>query len=629
MVNTLISKQVDIYRYPDEIEENSGSITIGDIHGNTVKLTHFLLRHNVIKFKDTVADPADAYQTFVDLYEQSGEITQLFLDTGFKLRTEEKNIQRYTVKIARYDELAGIARDQNQEREFAGLNRLTLVQGQQESLQLKATLQAGLAIAAQGLPAMLAEFEQFIDQIEVADRNTLVRLIGDELADRGSNDYFTLRLLGLLHAEGVDVNITISNHSNEFITAYENLINNDALTPSNVISDVQKPSFFGLKILYDAGLVTKDEITQLVNIAYKPSLKLIDYTLNEQGITLFTHAPVRFDVIRNIAHSVGVVYNDSSKEALATTIDKINSKFTQIVDENRVREYCNTNGIDDPANMTLADIAQTPLMNLIWNRWNKNKDTADARPDSVNGYQVRYYHGHDSYQSSYQHINNMDTSCGKESRKSQQERIDQARQAIQGNSADKIAAQNYLDGITLYKVLASDERSLNQKHEPELIDQEYTQAAAVAERAGFFVRLFIAVGIVLGATLLVSGLLAPLGLGLLGTVAAAVIAGGGTALLGYGAAKMTEPAPINTVTTLDEETDPFEEDNSPTYESSSVLAQLSTSSRPVKGQKITGVSQDSTSRGTSFFDERQPVTSVTMDDSSLAKGYKLSKSGDE
>jgi hypothetical protein len=49
MVNQVIKESVDLYSYPTAPHPPiSEAITIGDLYGNTLKLAHFLLRHNII-----------------------------------------------------------------------------------------------------------------------------------------------------------------------------------------------------------------------------------------------------------------------------------------------------------------------------------------------------------------------------------------------------------------------------------------------------------------------------------------------------------------------------------------------------------------------------------------------------
>ncbi|HEO1338507.1 TPA: type IV secretion protein Dot, partial [Legionella pneumophila] len=65
MPKRLINKNIDIYNYPNELEDNLGSISLGDLHGNAIKLIHFLFRHKIIKFKREICNFHEAYQQFV------------------------------------------------------------------------------------------------------------------------------------------------------------------------------------------------------------------------------------------------------------------------------------------------------------------------------------------------------------------------------------------------------------------------------------------------------------------------------------------------------------------------------------------------------------------------------------
>src|SRR3990170_6871307 len=55
-------------------------------------------------------------------------------------------------------------------------------------------------------------FISLIDRIDVVRPDLKVRLIGDVFADRGQNDYFTLKVLEKLHQGGVKPEIIYSNH---------------------------------------------------------------------------------------------------------------------------------------------------------------------------------------------------------------------------------------------------------------------------------------------------------------------------------------------------------------------------------------------------------------------------------
>ena len=402
MVRKLIEKNVDIYNYPDEFEAHSGSLTIGDLHGNAIKLLHFLLRHAVIKFKDGISEPATYYHKFVTLYDQCGDITRLYLDKNYES-------------------------------------------------------------ALQKLPEIISQFNQLVSQLEIKNKFVLVRLVGDELADRGSNDYLTLRLLDLLHKNNIQTTIIMSNHNSEFIKAYENLRQHNSFDPQGGIMPEQKCSLYGLKLLFDEGIISPAELASLVNNTWLPALKILDYTLNEQGICLFTHAPVRFDIIQLIASHLGVNYHDCSKEMLGTTIDHINARFQQILKENTAHDWLNTTRIDQPDQMTDAEINKAPLIYIIWNRWNASVDTANARPAFVNNYQVCYVHGHDPFQSLFAQVINLDTPCGKLPRRELQRNIQRATQIIMNDGYERMLkadVRQYLADVTRYKVLDSDESGL-------------------------------------------------------------------------------------------------------------------------------------------------------------------------
>ena len=411
MPHTIIHKEVNIYKYPEEFEGHLGSVTLGDLHGNTLKLLHFLLRHDVIKFKNFVADTRVAYQEFVGIYEKINTISSqcIKITRNIKELLDVSNTNSY---VSREVGDRGITCQQTLESISSARNITTnsLDEDIDPSLspQKLIALQQEEKTAIKRLSSCIDRFQKFLSKIEIKDNSALVRLIGDEVADRGSNDYFTLKMLGLLKDNNVQVTIIISNHGREFVTAYENLFTKGEFTPQNDIQSRQIPSFHHLKLLIDEKIVSQDEITDLINRAYKPTLKLLDYTQYQDVIRIFTHAPVTFDIIHKLAVSLDLNYNDSSKENLGATIHDINNKFQTIVRENRVHEYCHFRMGHE------SDSQNHPFLNLIWNRWDNIKDNdIGARPPIVNGFHVNYIHGHDSHQSQWVQVTNLDTICGK------------------------------------------------------------------------------------------------------------------------------------------------------------------------------------------------------------------------
>lgn len=474
MAQRLINKNIDIYNYPGEFEASLGSLTLGDLHGNPIKLIHFLFRHQIIKFKNEIPNRSEAYQEFVVLYEQYGEILQEYRENSTLLQMELVKISNAEERISSIGKQLLLECNKNSEQ----YNSLLLLLQQtidkiKAAQSTKALLEQKLHEPRTRLIDLLDQFNQFMAKLDINDRQVLARLIGDEVADRGNCDYFTLRIFDFLRQSQSKMSILISNHGCEFIAAYEKLLMGQSFTPQGDIPDFQTPSILGLKLLMDFDLVTTNELSRLIDNSYKPNLKVLDYTLSETGITLFSHAPIRFDSIQLVAKRFGVTYDDRTKEALAKTIDQINYQFQFNIQENTVHSLFQNPLIVDKTNMSEQERDSWPLIYLIWNRWSDAKETAEARPSSHNGYDVSYVHGHDPFHSELAHIHNLDTLCGKESRKTEDKHITNSFEFIKKNQytgVDKTAAEYYLRNLLRYKVLDSDEQQLPpenpQKHAP-------------------------------------------------------------------------------------------------------------------------------------------------------------------
>lgn len=475
---------VNIEKYPQSFEPHQGSLTVGDLHGNPVKLLYSLIRHNAFKFKEGI-DPEQAYDEFVTLYNESGNITTINgnnqEEIGSKIRSLEISIQRAvegnktstsfpplsillekigtssadlsSEGVAHINKLIDekiqqvIPAESTLATEIASLNLKLkensddpLVTEWTEKLEILTDLQkaqiriasvskdqAEVAVQKENIeklnaqvkanfPAIIDRFNAFLDKLEVDRKPGLIRLIGDELADRGKNDYFMLAFMNYLKKKDVNFKITISNHSNEFITFNEGV-------QSDVVSSYDRPSLAGLKLLLDNGIVSKATMDGWVNNAYTPNLKAIDYQLadgNPPTIRLFTHAPVRFDIIEKIANKLGVGYQEGTANALAQTIDSINAALAEHIQAGTIHTLCTISPDIDPAGLSPQEIEAHPLVYLIWNRWNPTVDQDEtARPAEMKGffdvtrYNLEYYHGHDGAFSKSPHVFNLDNGIGK------------------------------------------------------------------------------------------------------------------------------------------------------------------------------------------------------------------------
>jgi len=143
---------------------------------------------------------------------------------------------------------------------------------------------------------------------------TLLRLIGDETADRGASDLPILDLINLLDKHKVFFEILFSNHGLEFIKIYEEILNQqqklDQATNKNkkeIRQELDKLKFMveydywkqyqslsAIQKAIDRGNITRDEVLKLIP-AYKKGLRAVSYSISEdkngqETFTLFTHA---------------------------------------------------------------------------------------------------------------------------------------------------------------------------------------------------------------------------------------------------------------------------------------------------------------------------------------------------
>jgi len=335
-------------KYKVSKDEIYPRITIGDLHGNAIKLLHHLIVQRVIDL------PKNNYHYLTAIY------------------------QKHTNKLTRDD---------------------------------------------------LDKFEQLLEDIYIVN-NCHICLLGDEMADRGANDYYTLKLLACLQGKGLNFELLLSNHGYEFIQSYEieDISKNPLLGPT-YLANLFALSLLNLSQLMLHQKVEPSNVTKLINDYYKPILKLLTYSISFSSnmITIYSHAPIDLNVVKAVAMEFNVNYFDQTKTALAQTIERINAAFREYVEQEEVFALTFTEDEDNEAN---HDILQYPLWCCIWNRDFKRLKFQKE----VGDYHIKYVHGHtgDRYFNA-SNVSNLDTNIGK----------------------------NGLD-IEEYKVMASDEKQLSQ-----------------------------------------------------------------------------------------------------------------------------------------------------------------------
>lgn len=231
----------------------------------------------------------------------------------------------------------------------------------------------------------LSDLHQVISSLSVTRKKCMVRFIGDELGDRGSNDYYTLLVINELAKLGIKCEFIISNHSFEFIQGYEM-----GTYMPNGMPDPYAISLISLGYFLSKKLVSPEKVQKIVEKYYKPKLKVLSYSVskNQTEIIIYTHAPAGLDQIKDISRHFGIEYKDSTINDLSLTIDKINDVFQ--------KKYVVTN---------LVYTLRRSLDDLIWNRDYNKLD----RPENHNGYKLKFVHGHDSGEESSKNIYNLDS----------------------------------------------------------------------------------------------------------------------------------------------------------------------------------------------------------------------------
>jgi DNA-binding NarL/FixJ family response regulator len=302
---TLVTDPDNLKQKPAAAPSGASVVAIGDLHGNALKLLHFLI-------KEGVADIAEQdYQKFYDLYH-------------------------------------------------------TVPATQESMIAIKALIDK---------------------QLQIIDTTPLIRLIGDELADRGANDFYTLYLLKKLDDSDVKFDINQSNHTMEFTLAHES---NGIGQFVSRLGPGQANSAVALRQSIESGVVSLEEVEQLIGI-HKEHQRIISYTLTDDGIALYSHAPIDVKIVKALAAKFGVDYHDATAELLAYTIEKINQKYVEVVKQNKLHDYIDQNVLCNPDHYPAAEY---PIEHIVWSR-NYRAIDRSVQPEGF-GYQIGYVYGHDS-----------------------------------------------------------------------------------------------------------------------------------------------------------------------------------------------------------------------------------------
>ncbi len=310
--NDLQIENADLQHYPQKIgvHEPGVEITIGDLHGNALKLLYFLIRNDVLHI------PKSDYKLFESIYKKEPE----------KLTTKD-----------------------------------------------------------------LAFFHAILNAASIKTEHR-IRFLGDDLCDRGMNDYYTLHIYKKLDISGAPFEIVLSNHGNFFLSAYERPEQSFSYNPYG--EGVYEPivqSMLHLGVLIDRGLVDKQETLDLIQTHYLKHIVLPGYTLNKKRneITLYSHAPIDVTMLAALAKDLNIPFNDANSKELTKSLDEMSSQISQwIMSRTFTAHYNELNDAHKKAG-TLS-----PLKQVLWNR-DYNLLNREHRPEDK-PYSINYVHGHDS-----------------------------------------------------------------------------------------------------------------------------------------------------------------------------------------------------------------------------------------
>jgi hypothetical protein len=315
----LKSESVDLKKYPvvDE-QKHSTTLTVGDMHGNTMKLLWILIREGAINMNE---------KDFTEMWEI-----------------------------------------------YSGMDKPTI--------------------------DTLEKFNKILKNITIKNRNFSLRLIGDVFADRGRNDYLTLKTLEKLHVGGIKPEIIYSNHDAYLLNSYQKELA-DWEFPKKEKNKTDQKSMFGLATYIKSDQAKHiQEVRKLINNYVVPQIKLISYFLSEdkKKIDLFMHAPNNFDTVEKLTKVFNVICDISTAENFAKTIAGINNAFALYMSPSHQR----TKEIDDLLHV------------FIWNRLKDNDGNIDFTTYPAFVSHIIHGHTHTLHCDENKQVN-LDTPLGKES----------------------------------------------------------------------------------------------------------------------------------------------------------------------------------------------------------------------
>lgn len=174
-------------------------------------------------------------------------------------------------------------------------------------------------------------FDVVLAAIRLKNSNILLRLLGDELADRFDSDVLMIGLLYRLSVLAAPFKILASNHLHFFV---ENFLSTGSEDPAILAGGQgQGISLLHLQASITAGTVQNEKIRQQVHAIYTTRLPLLDASIeDEKSMTLYAHAPFDLVGVEKAATALHIEMKEEYETTaeVALLIDEINEKFNAI-----------------------------------------------------------------------------------------------------------------------------------------------------------------------------------------------------------------------------------------------------------------------------------------------------------
>ncbi|GEM_PF-2336968 len=365
----------DLNSFPEQavLQDKTTQVTLGDLHANAIKLVGFLLHVGAVILPQ--------------------EVSGMSWWIGLRKAYQDINIP------SNASDKTAPSNDENLARMKAGL----------------------------------ASFRAHISQLKKNEHTQLnvLRLIGDEIADRGVSDacihivLCKLRHLGMYDTGDLQTEILLSNHGLVGLSAYFNdkvamsegklekqkflacaAVEELGCDSASVGGMPQGRSLVHLSLLLNYGLIAVEEFDEWM-FHYVKIIKLVSYAIEREGgdpsgrpyVVIFTHAPASLETIERLAAFYKIPYQAETIEALCATINQINFVFQKMLAQQDVRQVKDFIDQMKAPNAIGGDLAAHNR--LVWGReylWGKDKIALEVKR-KLNAKHQRNYpfcmvHGH-------------------------------------------------------------------------------------------------------------------------------------------------------------------------------------------------------------------------------------------